>query len=504
MAEAEVISFPHEPDPWSTIDDDDLLNDQTRAEAMARVWKGKAYYRAEKKNWIVWSEQRGRWLDESYPSNAGLWGRTCSKFLKRCATLNSSGNNRNGRGGANLQFGADTVLSHKVLASLIKLSQLQEEFILPEDRVFDQDTNLIGVSNGVLDLANSRLMPPSPSMLVSKHINIEYYPEARSNVWDKLLLDITGKDRDYRLFLREHFGAMLGGRNDLERFTILHGPGGSGKSTLGNTILDILGPYALQTNHDTFSRQPSGKIREDLAAFAGKRYVVDMELPDSQRLDTSVIKMLSGRDSIRARMLYQGGKVIKPTWSIVVSCNSLPALHPAPDSGFWRRVLVLPFTRRPKQPDRYLKDKLSTKAARRAILAWLVAGYRAYIRRPARAPVRLPMTVQAACAEYRMRYDHLSYWLETCTKSDPKSNSPNLANYASYIEFCEAYDIEDTDRVSAVSLGRYLTQQGYPTVRTHRGRGKRGIRIIEPSSTKQETSTKDEYEYDVNLTDFHV
>jgi putative DNA primase/helicase len=137
----------------------------------------------------------------------------------------------------------------------------------------------------------------------------------------------------YRHFLQRYFGSMLVGSNARETFTILYGPGGSGKSTFMNTIAEALGPYALTTNPDTLQRQGAGAIREDLASFEGKWLVLNPELPEGSTIDPTMVKVLSGQDHIRARKLHRNGRVIRPTWSLVVSANQLPYLSSLPDSG---------------------------------------------------------------------------------------------------------------------------------------------------------------------------
>lgn len=74
------------------------------------------------------------------------------------------------------------------------------------------------------------------------------------------LTEITGEDRGYQLFLQEDFGAMLGGRNDVEHFTILHGSQNSGASTFIRLIQAILEPYGLAAEPKTFQRHPPRAI----------------------------------------------------------------------------------------------------------------------------------------------------------------------------------------------------------------------------------------------------
>ena len=497
-----VIDFPPPPpaDPWDTVQDVDLLNYQTRAELMSRIWKGKAYYRPTSKSWIIWNDDKGYWQDEREPKHMGLWEVICQEFLAKCCDRADELN-------LGIRFGPDSLLSHKAWTSVARLTRHQRAFRL-DDRQFDINMRYMGVNNGVLDLNTGRLLKASPHLLVSTRLAVNYNPEAHSSIWDQFLVDISGdtlEGRDYRLFLREHFGAMLGGENEWEKFTIMHGPGGTGKSTFGNTIQRVLGVYGLDTNHDTFSRQRSGAIREDLAAFEGKRMVFAMELPDGHRLDPSIIKMLSGRDTIRARRLYEGAREIEPTWSIAVACNLLPRLDPPPDSGFWRRVLVLPFYRKPKRQDQKLKNKLRSRQAKEAVFAWLVAGHQANRNRPYQTPTRLPKAVQKACAGYRIQYDHLGYWLEMNTTLQTGASTSNVALYASYLTFCGNYNVEPENVANSATFGKYLSKQGFTPIRTMHTRSRANIEIRKTAlDVSEETSDADGYSYPVNLGDFHI
>lgn len=484
---------------------EDLLNDTTRARLLAQYYAGRAYYRPDTKTWYLWDDAASVWLDERIPSHMGRFDLLCQDFLTRLSEIAD-------REGLPLRAGPESLLSQRCLYALIRIARHQPEFRL-NDLQFDADPRYLGVANGVLDLHTCTLIPSTPDMLITNRLAIPYEPNATSGLWDRVLVELTGTDadaRDYRLFLREHFGAMLAGDNAKERFTIVHGPGGSGKSTFVNTIKAVLGPNALTTNHDTFSRQRAGAIREDLAAFAGKRLVVDMELPDGHRLDPSVIKMLSGRDQIRARHLYKGGAELHPTWSVVVGCNQLPLFEPAPDSGFWRRVLVLPFYRVPSKPDYELKDKLAQYHVQVAILAWLVAGLRQYRRNAMSAtgsrPQRLPKAIQAACAYYRIQVDHLGYWYESCVEpAGHGDDTPtNSEVWRSYADFCAEYQVPRSAMANAVHLGRFLGEQGIGSTRAHKGRQRHGIRLVDPKRVSLASFEDDEYEYRVNLADFHV
>lgn len=495
---------------------EDITNDLTRVRLFAAQWKGRLYWSPASKSWYVWDDSLQRWKDEREPIFSDSFSEVVQTFLQE---LSEWADNQE----APLRAGPDSLLSARCWGALCRLSKHQSEFRFPPTG-FDQDHRYLGVANGVIDLQTCKLLSPSPDFHISSHLDIPYTGPCNSSIWDDFLYSLTGptkEDRLYRLWLRSHFGSILGG-NLHERFTILHGPAGTGKSTLGNAIRHALGHCALTTNHDTFSRQRPGVIREDLASFSGKRLIVDMELPDSHRLDPSVIKMLSGRDQIRARKLYRGGTELSPTWSIVVACNQLPIFDPAPDSGFWRRVLVLPFTHQPRRPDPYLKDRLAHPRTRQAILAWLIDGLRDFhtqyplpgigsnsrlqaSRQPG-SVLPLPLRVQRSCAAWRLETDHVSYWLESFLTKDPHTTTLVSEVYLSYLDFCKQYQIPESLICSKEWLPRHISARlGISPGRTRNARVWHGIKVVDPDRVHLAAfDDRDEYEYGVRLSDFHI
>ena len=296
------------------------------------------------------------------------------------------------------------MLNHGALAAQRQLTRHQPAFQIAESS-FNSNLGLLGVGNGVLDLDRGKLLNPSPALLVSRHLSTFYDPQATSADWDGFLSEITGEDCGYQQFLHEHFGGMLGGRNDSELFTILHGSQDSGVSIFIRAIRDVFGLYGLAAEPKTFQRHRPGAIRRDLAEFEGKRLVAVTEWPDGCLMAPHTIKQLSGRDFISVRRPHKGMVEIKPTWSVAIASSALPRFEPATTANIWRHVLVLPFRRGPRCRDSGWERRLAAPEARTAILAWLVEGYRAYIARPSDVPIQLPNAVEQATADYRAGHD---------------------------------------------------------------------------------------------------
>lgn len=485
-----------------TIDSGEFLTDIGRARAFAQCFRGWLYYQPDTRNWVIWHDELGRWFDGDAPDGQAAIQQVGQEFLLRVRQIADD---------RRAVIGPD-LLSARVLRDLIRLASHQPELLRPSSE-FNTDPYLLGVANGVVDLRTGNVYERARESYVTIHCPVPYYSRRiYSDLWDQFLLDVTGEeDGGYRSFLRDYLGSLLCGHNAEERFTLLHGPGGTGKGTLIKTIGAILGPYAMTMNLDSLVKRPGGSIREDIASMAGKRLVFCPELTDDATLDLTLVKSMSGSDEQRARKLYQGGRVIRPTWSILVGANHWPAFSTAPDSGWWRRVVVLPFNRFPAQIDIQLKEKLSDPKEQLSILSWLIAGSRSYFRRGIPKHGWTPHmadTVKAAIAQYRFEHDPISMWMEECVVRGSISDcATNQAIMQSFYLWCEENDLTDIG-ITPNRVGHALSKAGYRITRISSGvsssgslRARRGLILRPPTKHQIELSQWDKR---VSSTDFEV
>lgn len=436
---AAVIEFPSQgPDARTTAllleaSTEDLLSDVGRAMLLARALESWAYYQPDLRRWVVWDQDLGRWRDSQHEPH--LPRDLAQRFLLRVCEI---GDQRR----MPLRSGSDSLLSAKAIGNLVRTLEHQPPLIKLSSQ-FDSNPYYLGVGNGVVDLRTGALLPPSRSHLVTLHTDTPYIGRrSHSTYWDRLLLDVTGDDAAYRHFLRDYFGSLLVGQNRMERFTLLHGPSGTGKSTFTGAIKSVLGPHAVTLPPDTLRANKSG-VREDLARLANRRVVFSHEQA-SGKLDMSLIKTLSGQDELSARNLYQGSRDITPTWSLVINCNDWPELNQDPDSGYWRRVLVVPFDRRPPVRDESLKEALRQPEEQSAILAWLIRGARSYFRAERGGhSLKLAQAVRRATSSYRLSTDHFSQFLNECVRTKKDSHVTSTAFFWHYQEWCAQHGIED-------------------------------------------------------------
>jgi putative DNA primase/helicase len=472
-------------------DSSQFSTDIGRALLFAQCFEGYVYYQPDTKHWAIWDYDRGRWLDEHAAEGSTAINKIAQDFLLRMHQIADD---------RRMSVGAD-LLSGLRLREVVKLAKHQPA-LLKSSTEFNTNPYLLGVANGVVDLRTGTVYERARESLVTMYCPVPYYSRRiHSDLWDSFLVKITGDDFAYRVFLRNYLGSMLCGHNAHETFSLLHGPAGTGKGTIISAIQSILGPYAMTLNTDSLSKRGAGGIRDDLASLAGKRLVFLPELTDDSILDLTIIKTLTGQDVIRARKLYQDARMIRPTWSILVGSNHWPRFSSEPDSGWWRRVVVLPFNRVPDKRDPTIKPGLLELEQQISILSWLVQGCRSYFRQ--HTPQRgwtFPETIRKAKSSYHFEYDHLGAWIGECTRAgSTRQRVTNTDIWASYHAWREFHHIEH--EMDGAALGRALTKAGYQPYRASNERGRMGIILREPTTSQNPTIDSDRY---VSFGDFEA
>ena len=85
---------------------------------------------------------------------------------------------------------------------------------------------------------------------------------------------------------------------------VLYGTGANGKGTFANTLKTVLADYAWNMPFSTIEWHDRTAIPNDLAALAGRRFVIASETNDGTRFNEARVKALTGCDPITARFLH--------------------------------------------------------------------------------------------------------------------------------------------------------------------------------------------------------
>lgn len=279
--------------------------------------------------------------------------------------------------------------------------ELGKAFMELDESALDTDPWKLNVQNGTLDLRTGELHPHSSADLITRVTPVHWDPHAESSRWAEFLRTSI-PDEGARAFVQRLAGYILTGVATEEIFVFIHGPAGSGKSTFVDALAATLGQYAAMADPALFlrSQRPSeaNSATPALVHLVGARFAVSNEPPKGRAWDESMIKRLTGGDTMTARQLHGTTFEFKPQFTLVVVGNSRPPIEDDAGGAMARRLVEVPFNvRAGERRDDSLKTELCDPAVSgSAILRWAVTGCLEW----QKTGLAIPETVQEATLAY--------------------------------------------------------------------------------------------------------
>ena len=155
-------------------------------------------------------------------------------------------------------------------------------------------------------------------------------------------------DKSLLRYFKDIASDVFVGGNHQKKVYFFLGNGDNGKSVLQKLMELMLGPLAIKfdTNLITGQKPGSGSAHAELArAGGGVRWATLEEPNKEEKINSGVLKKLSGNDSYWARDLFEKGKETKeivPLFKIIFIANKLPHIKYT-DKAVWNRIRVLLF-----------------------------------------------------------------------------------------------------------------------------------------------------------------
>ncbi len=300
-----------------------------------------------------------------------------------------------------------------------------------------------------------------------------------------------GGNKELIGFLRRSVGYGLTGSTQEQCFFVLYGTGRNGKSTFLNTLKALLGDYARQAAAETFMiKKNSGGPGDDVAMLRGARFVTAIETEENQRLAESLVKQITGGDSMSVRRLYENFFEFEPEFKIFLATNHKPNIR-GTDEGIWRRVRMIPFAVRitDDEVDLELADKLRDEME--GILTWAVNGCLEW----QTDGLQEPEEVWGATEQYRQEMDILGTFLDEVCAIEKNSFAPICDLHRAY----QIWADENGERgMSKNMLGRRLVDRGFGKGQANassRARGHHGLRVLMPIERTHTSADSDRQKY---------
>jgi len=415
--------------------------------------------------WLIWNDKR--WRRDELGEILARAKETVRLILQEAhATQDDE------RRQAIIRHAAKSESKERINAA-VTLAQSERDIVVSADAL-DREPLLLNVGNGTLDLESGELHAARRSDLITKLVRASYDSAAECPRWQRFLEEIFQDDAELINFVQRAVGYSLTADMREQCFFLCYGTGANGKSTLINTVGQMLGDYAMSMPAETllsYKKSEQDRPKNELARLKGARFVSAVENNQGGRLSEAVVKQLTGGDPVPARFLYKEFFDFRPTFKLWLGVNHKPRII-GTDIAIWRRVRLIPFNVRftEETQDQTLKEKLRAESP--GILRWAVEGCRRWLENGLSAPE----SVKAATASYREEQDILGTFLaERCRLDDSKAKELASDLYAAYTSWC---DQSGEHPVTKTSFGLMLAERGLRQGRNTVGRFWRGVELL--------------------------
>ena len=365
------------------------------------------------------------------------------------------------------------VMSTRGIDSMLReLRALPGVFASYED--FDQHHHLLAVRNGVVNLETGALTeygPTTRDLYLMRRVSVDYVPGARCPRWERFLTEIFADFPDLPGYMQRLIGYGITGHTTEQALAVFYGGGSNGKGVFLETLTGLLKGITVTTPFSTFELKPSGGIPNDIAALKGSRLVMASEGEQGRQMAESLIKRLTGGDTISARFMRKEFFEFTPTFLILLATNYRPNFR-GQDFGLWRRVKLIPFTRTFTMADRdpHLTAKLLGRrvpdSAYRpgedfgdgpaGILAWAVEGAMEW----ARNGLQPPDVVTSATDDFKANSDALRDFYAEYLVRDPDGRILGKDAWNLYQQWADEEGLPQKDRWKRSTFWAALEERG--------------------------------------------
>ncbi len=301
------------------------------------------------------------------------------------------------------------------------LIPLGESFnALPKNRY------LINLDRGMLDPISGELLPHDPKYRSTTRIAAPYDPKAECPLWVQKLSEIV-EDEKSICILQEFAGLLLVYETKFERAMILFGPQGSGKSTILNVIINMLGGKNVSSE----SLESLGEPFHAISTFQ-KLANISSETKSAELSNNEVFKRICSGEEITDSYKCKDRFSFAATARLIFSANSLPPVID-PSGAFFARLLLVSCPRSFRNTggeDKNLKEKLAAEMS--GVLNWSLAGLR---RLTDQGGFTTSDTAEYDLSRYKAESNPVFGFVEEVCRLDPSAETRKNRLYELYADY---------------------------------------------------------------------
>lgn len=353
---------------------------------------------------------------------------------------------------------ATASLNNGKLAAMVELASKKERVRRTPDQLDPKHTKfLLNLKNGTLDMITGKLKPHDPADMFTRVVPHNYNPDATCPIWERTLELAFNGNQELIRFMQRALGYTLSGSVASQVLFICWGEAGNnGKSTLLEGFSRILGlGYSQMADMKVItSPEMDNRVSSSLARMRGARMVNLNEAEDRQRLNESLVKAITGGDSVEACMKFREPFQYDPTAKLWIRTNERPIIRSLGES-MWRRVILVPFNNPIPEKLRRSRDLVDAEidAEAEGILAWAVRGFVEW----KATGLNPPAEVVEAIKEYRSEQDVIGQFFDECVVMEEGATIARSQLYQAFTNWLKQNGFRLN--ITAEFFGRRITKK---------------------------------------------
>ena len=313
------------------------------------------------------------------------------------------------------------------------------------DLVGYYESPYINMQNGVLDLYTKQLHPHSPTYNQHKITGCRYNPDAECPEFVGMMERLL-PDKRVRKEFQKAVGLCLAKKQLPAKkvLMLLIGPKDTGKTTVLNTLIDVLGEYGASVDNSLLMQTNKDKTRgPEMYDFRETLMITTSEASESDKLDTGRVKALTGETTISVRNNYSTSMdKFKMIGLIFIDSNFKPYIPPR-DTAAWGRLRLFPFEQVITEKDPALKSKLEKEKS--GIFNWILQGLDMVLEEK---EIFETESMKAYKGEYRKEMDITQQFIEDCLEKseNPTDRIQTTLIFSTYKNWCRDNSFKPTIR----------------------------------------------------------
>jgi putative DNA primase/helicase len=418
-------------------------NDDGNARLFVQRWKHDSRHVTETKQWLLL--KGGRW--QPVPEEVFLErAKAISRELSALAHLADGGQDAK-----KAAFSRALSLGNgERLDKMLRLAKTDPEIRISVHEL-DQDTDLLGVANGILDLCTGKLLEETPYVTLAAVAS--YQPAAMCPNWERFMAQTFEGNEEIIPYLQQAAGLTLSGRMGHQCLWFLSGTGANGKSVFAEILFTLMGNYAVRVDDTILTIGHSQNPGPSLARLPGKRMILGSEAGEGKRMNEQAIKDITGGDTLKAEAKYCAPFDFRPVGKLWMFGNHKPQIR-GTDEGIWRRFKLVNFSNTVPPERRNPELQAILKAELPGILNWCLAGYQQLIKQGYK--ITEPTSVKAATEEFRHDSDILAQFLAEATNETPGTTLTKRELWEHYVLWLGS----ERHAISLKAFSRKLKERG--------------------------------------------